>query len=36
MAASFDKFTAKCELVFLLTQENAYSQRFHLKPTERA
>ena len=37
MAASFDKFYCKvCELVFVLTQENAYSQRFHLKANRKS
>ena len=37
MAASFDKFYGKvCELVFVLTQENAYSQRFHLKANRKS
>ena len=39
MIASFSisaRFTAKFELVFVLTQENAFLRDFILKPTERA
>ena len=28
-------FSAKCELPFVLTQENAYQRGSYLKPTER-
>ena len=28
--------TAKCELVFVLTQENANSQRFHFKGNRKS
>ena len=36
MVAPFSKFTAKYGLVFILTLENAFSQRFHFQATERA
>ena len=32
----FNRVTAKSELVFVLTQENAFSYRFHVKLTKRA
>ena len=39
MVVSFStsvRFTAKFELVFVLTMENAFSKGFHFKATERA
>ena len=36
MAVSFDKFYGKIWLGFCLTQENAYSQRFHFKANTKS
>ena len=35
MAASFNKFYGKCELVFVLTEENASLERFYFKANRK-
>ena len=32
----FNKFYGKCEMVFIITQENAFSKGFYSKPNQKS